>query len=44
MNEEEIENPPLWEIVAVAIFALLAALGGFSFILICAGYVWEKAA
>ena len=43
-DEEEIENPPLWEIVAVAIFAMLAAIGGFSVIMMCAGYVWEKAA
>lgn len=44
MVDNDIDNPPLWEIVAVAIFALLAAIGGFSVIMMCVGYVWEKAA
>jgi hypothetical protein len=42
--DNDIDNPPLWEIVAVTIFAMLAAFGGFALIMMCAGYVWEKAA
>jgi hypothetical protein len=43
-NEEDIEKPPLWEITAVALLSLLAMFGGFSIIMFCVGYVWEKTA
>ena len=45
MNDDQnIENPPLWGITAVAVFSLLAMFGGFCLIMMCVGYVWEKAA
>jgi hypothetical protein len=43
-NDDDIDNPPLWGVTAVAVLSLLAIFGGFSLIMMCVGYVWEKAA
>jgi len=43
-DDNDIDNPPLWEITAVAVLSLLAMFGGFCLIMMCVGYVWEKAA
>ena len=43
-KNDDINNPPLWEITAVTLLSLLAMFGGFSLIMMCVGYVWEKAA
>jgi len=42
-DDDHIETPPLWEITAVAVLSLLALFGGFSLLMFCVGYVWEKA-
>jgi hypothetical protein len=42
MNNEEIENPPLWLLFFTGIWTLLAMFGIFSFGMMCLGYWWAK--
>jgi hypothetical protein len=42
MNEEEIENPPLWLMFVTGVWTLLTLIGIFSFGMMCLGYWWAK--
>lgn len=43
-HDNEIEDPPLWMVFVTGVWTLLAMLGIFTFVMMCVGYVWEKAA
>jgi hypothetical protein len=42
MNDEEIENPPLWLLFFTGVWTMLAMFGVFSFSMMLLGYWWAK--